>query len=73
MRLLGFLFLDYAQRKGSRNASSDMGLYLLSRGAPGGRDLFSASNASHYWKKGVTLNSGDERSRRLLAMLDGSP
>lgn len=73
MRLLGFFFLEYSQRQGSPYAAADIGLFLLSWDAPGGRDIFAVSKANYWWTMGLERNPNDERLKKLLLTLNESP
>lgn len=63
IRLLGLLYLDLARRKGSPDAAADIGLYVMTKGSPMGKD---AGLALYHWDRGVKENPKAIRADILL-------
>jgi hypothetical protein len=69
LRLLGLLFLDYAQRKGSPDAGADLGLYLAGTDAPRGKDPWAAQGR---WASAAEANPEAVRAKALLETAESS-
>lgn len=63
IRLLGLMFLEIAKRKGSPDAGADIGLYMMSKDAPLGKD---PRLAKAHWANCLYDNRNAKRCARLL-------
>lgn len=69
IRMMGLLFLGGAGAKGSPDAAADIGLYLMTDGAPTGKE---PRLAMALWEKAARENPKAARARRLLEKAKGS-